>query len=79
MFVNDAILEAVTCGETQIDASNAHHVINKMKITDPHTHRTAFEEQFNVLEQVTQKPNEIRRDTALTHQDKNRSDKFLPR
>jgi hypothetical protein len=79
MFVNDAILEAVTCGDTQIDASDVRRVIFEMKKVNPKSGRNAFEEQFNVLEQVTQKPNEIRRDTALTHQDKNRSDKFLPR
>ena len=47
MFVHDAILEAVTCGDTQIDASDLRTTIQKLtKKTS--SGRTSFELHFSV-------------------------------
>ena len=45
MFVHDAILEALTCGDTQIDTNI---LIKEMNECNPHTHLTEFETQFRV-------------------------------
>ena len=34
MFIHDAILESVTCGDTQISATNLRMATTKMKNTD---------------------------------------------
>ena len=45
MFVHDAILEALTCGDTQIDTKKK---IKEMNEFNPQTHLTEFETQFRV-------------------------------
>ena len=47
VFVHDAILEAVTCGDTQIDASNLRTVMRKLKDRNQ-SGKTGFEHQFTV-------------------------------
>ena len=46
IFINDAILEAVTCGDTQITASDLRRSIQNLSRRDPQTHSTGFESQF---------------------------------
>ena len=46
MFIHDAILEAITCGDTQINASNFRRSIKNLSYRDPATQLTAFENQF---------------------------------
>ena len=48
MFIHDAILEAVTCGDTQIDASLFSQKITEMSHHIPLTHLTEYENQFRV-------------------------------
>ena len=48
MFIHDAILEAVTCGDTQIDASLFSQKIKEMCHCIPQTHLTEYENQFRV-------------------------------
>ena len=47
-FVHDAILDFLTCGDTQIDAYNLRRVTQKMSTRDPNTHLTGFEKEFEV-------------------------------
>ena len=46
IFIHDAILEAVTCGDTQISASNLRRSIQKLSHRHPETNFTGFESQF---------------------------------
>ena len=46
--MNDAVLESVTCGNTQIDSRNARIVFNRMSKPDAKTGQTGYEEQFTV-------------------------------
>ena len=48
VFVNDAVLESVTCGNTQVDSRNARIVFNKMSTPDPRTGQTGYDDQFTV-------------------------------
>ena len=45
---------------------------------DPQTGKTRLQTQFQILSQVTPTPEDIIKDTAESHPDKNRSDKYLP-
>ncbi|CAI8036568.1 Receptor-type tyrosine-protein phosphatase alpha [Geodia barretti] len=49
MFIHDAILEAVTCGDTQIDASLFSRRITEMSHRYPQTQLTEYENQFRCL------------------------------
>ena len=48
IFIHDAILEAITCGDTQIDASILKQRIHEMTSRDPVTNLTGFENLFKV-------------------------------
>ena len=48
MFIHDAVLESVTCGDTQISATNLRAAIKKMSKVDPVTNKNTFESQFHV-------------------------------
>ncbi|CAI8010577.1 Receptor-type tyrosine-protein phosphatase alpha [Geodia barretti] len=79
IFIHDAILEVLMCGDTQIDAAcNLRRVTQRMSECDPQTNLNEFEKQFKVLEKVSVKPEEITRNEALRNPTKNRSDYYLP-
>ncbi|CAI8056628.1 Receptor-type tyrosine-protein phosphatase alpha [Geodia barretti] len=79
IFIHDAILEVLMCGDTQIDAAcNLRRVTQRMSDCDPQTNLNEFEKQFKVLEKVSVKPEEITRNEALRNPTKNRSDYYLP-
>ena len=46
IFIHDAILEAIACGDTQINASDLRRAIKKLSCRDPATHLTVFENQL---------------------------------
>ena len=48
MFIHDAVLESLTCGDTQIPASGLVGAIEKLKQKDSETGSTGFETQFHV-------------------------------
>ena len=48
MFIHDAILESVTCGDTQIAATNLKDSITKMKKHDSKNKPHGFKYQFKV-------------------------------
>ena len=48
MFIHDAILESITCGNTQINVTNLQKVVNKLKQKDQVTSLTGFEQQLKV-------------------------------
>ena len=47
VFIHDAVLESLTCGDTQIPASELSSAIEKLK-EDRETGRTGFDTQFHV-------------------------------
>ena len=55
IFIHDAVLEAVTCGDTQITARDLREAIQQLDQRDPLTHTTGFENQFkaSVTLQIT--------------------------
>ena len=54
-------------------------MLQKFHQRDPKTHHTGFESQFYLLSQVTPDPNDIYCSTAKRNENKNRSEKYLPR
>ena len=79
MFLHDAVLEAVVCGETEIATDKYQLTLQKLKEIDPQTGLTGLQSQFDLLSQVAPDPVHVLCDTAKAHKDKNRSNNFLPR
>ena len=52
MFIHDAILESITCGNTQVSAADLNRAVTKLKQRDPHTKLTGYESQFKVYHSV---------------------------
>ena len=48
VFIHDAVLESLICGDTQIPASGLSSAIEKLKEKDRESGRTGFETQFHV-------------------------------
>ena len=48
MFIHDAVLESLTCEDTQMPASGLSGAIDKLKQMDSETGKTGFETQFHV-------------------------------
>ena len=48
MFIHDALEELITCGETDISATNLRMKVNKLYKIIPGKAISGFEEQFNV-------------------------------
>ena len=49
MFIHDALVELITCGETSIQAPQLREAINTLNRVVPNIAMfTGFEEQFNV-------------------------------
>ena len=47
-FIHDAILESITCGNTQVNAADLQRAVIQLKQRDPHTKLTGYEQQFKV-------------------------------
>lgn len=48
MFIHDAILESITCGNTQISAVDLQRAVLKLKQKDQVTNLNGFEQQLKV-------------------------------
>ena len=48
MFIHDAILESITCGNTQLSAADLQRTVTKLKQRHPCTELTGYEQQFKV-------------------------------
>ena len=48
MFIYDAILESITCGNTQISAADLQIVVTKLRQRDPNTQLSGYKQQFKV-------------------------------
>ena len=78
MFIHDAVLEAVICGETDITTNKYEMKLQKLKEVDPVTGCSGLKSQFNLFFQITPDPDDVLCDTAKTHIKKNRSNNYLP-
>ena len=78
MFVHDAVLEAVICGETDITTDKYQMKLQKLMEVDPVTGSSGLKSQFDLFFQVTPDPDDVFCDTAKTHAKKNRSNDYLP-
>ena len=78
VFLHDALLEAISCGDTEISTDQYRSILDKLKSLDMKTDTTGIESQFVLLSQVTADPDSILCPTAKSHPDKNRSNKYLP-
>ncbi len=78
VFIHDAILESVTCGDTQINAGDLRKQIQKMSRVALRKITSEFQYQFKILEQVTPNPDEVNCSTALKHMGLNRGTQYLP-
>ena len=79
MFLHDALLEAIICGETEIPIGNYTLAVQALKKNNPRTNCTQMEVQYNLLYQLTPNPNDVDCNSATAHTNKNRSNKYLPR
>ena len=48
IFIHDAILESVTCGDTEISSANLRLIMKKMSRVNPETKATPLQTQFKV-------------------------------
>ena len=48
MFIFDAILESITCGNTQIPTAQLRLALEQLRSVDPVTRKTGFQQQFDV-------------------------------
>ena len=78
MFLHDAVLEAIICGETEIPSDKYQTKLQKLKKIDSSTVYSGLQSQFDILSQVTPDPDKVCCDTAKAHSDKNRTNKYLP-
>ena len=78
MFLHDAVLEAIICGETEIPADKYQTKLQDLKENDSSTGCSGLQSQFDLLSQVTPDPDNVFTDTAKAYPAKNRSSKFLP-
>ena len=78
MFVHDAVLEAVICGETKMATDNYEVKLQKLKEVDPVTGCSGLKSQFDLFFQVTPDPDDVLCDTARMHAEKNRFNNYLP-
>ena len=78
MFVHDAVLEAVICGETKMATDNYEVKLQKLKEIDPVTGCSGLKSQFDLFFQVTPDPDDVLCDTAKMYVEKNRFNNYLP-
>ena len=78
MFVHDAVLEAIICGETEIPTDKYQTKVMELKEMIPSCQKSGLKSQFDILSQVTPDLDKVYCDTAKAHSDKNRSNKYLP-
>lgn len=55
IFIHEAILEALLCGETAVDADRLGHHYDDLITVDPSTHLAPIQEEFETLNVITPK------------------------
>jgi protein tyrosine phosphatase len=78
VFVHDALCEVIRCGDTEIPASRLSSAVESMAQSLPGQTITGFQEQFQLLDQVSRRPVEEDFYSAREHATKNRYPDRLP-
>ena len=52
IFIHDALMEAIICGNTEVPARNLHNHIQKLMLTDPSENITGMELEFKKLANI---------------------------
>ena len=79
MFVHDAVLEAIICGDTEITTNKYEMKLMEMKKVNPGEPKSVLQSQFDLLYQVTPDPDDVLCDSAKRYAERNRSNNYLPR
>ena len=77
MFLHDAVLESIMCGETEIPIESLASEIEKLNRNESGK-PCGFGTQFSLLSKVTPNPDDVVSSIASEHSDKNRSSNYLP-
>ncbi|CAI8053566.1 Receptor-type tyrosine-protein phosphatase alpha, partial [Geodia barretti] len=77
IFIHDAILESVTCGDTEIKAADLRRKLVKLKRKDD-SGLSGLDLQFAILDQVSGNVGDAQSVAARNDPTKNRSTDFLP-
>lgn len=79
MFVHDALNEFITCGDTSITVTNMRITLRNLE-KKRNAHKTGFEEQFELLKQVSHMPTPVMCSDGLSEHnaDKNRYTDRIP-
>jgi protein tyrosine phosphatase len=79
-FIHDAVLEQLVCGDTQIQSQDFRRALQKLQQQElvNGAFKSGFAVQFDVLEQVSPKPEDVLCRTAMLYLDKNRTTNYLP-
>ncbi|XP_065058065.1 receptor-type tyrosine-protein phosphatase kappa-like isoform X3 [Rhopilema esculentum] len=56
IFIHDALLESVQCGNTEITAQDLRIMINRLETISPETNMTGFEKEWKILNNVSPIP-----------------------
>ena len=78
IFIHDALLEAVLCGQTEVPARNLHHHIQQLMHTEPGDNVTAMEIEFKKLSVVQAGPEKFLSANLPCNKFKNRLVNILP-
>lgn len=78
VFIHDAILEAVVCGDTEVPASNLHAHIQKLMRIDPIENITGMELEFKKLANMKADPTRFVSASLPCNKHKNRLVHILP-
>jgi len=73
VFIHDALEELITCGETDISATNLRFRVNKLHKIIPGKAISGFEDQFRLLDQVSRKANDSDCSDALQHYNRSKN------
>ena len=78
VFLHDALMEGLMCGNTRIEAANLEQALAKLLDPDPTTGQSQLEEQFNTLDKVTPRPDPALCSAAQMNPERNRNMDYLP-
>ncbi|XP_065904176.1 receptor-type tyrosine-protein phosphatase alpha-like [Dysidea avara] len=78
IFIHDAVLEFITCGDTSIEAPNVMRAMAKLKSKDRMTGLTGYEQELKILNKVSPRAEDVVCPSANTFTNKNRPGHSLP-
>ncbi|XP_054741677.1 tyrosine-protein phosphatase Lar isoform X1 [Anastrepha obliqua] len=78
IFIHDAILEAIICGQTEVPARNLHTHLQKLLVTEPGENITGMEMEFKKLSNVKVDSSKFVTANLPCNKNKNRLVHILP-